>query len=461
MNTNANPDGFMVHPLDLFPTNKNLNHNIEKISTNTANLDGFQVHPIDLFVSNDNPRNNYYLTNNLTVNNTTINNPPQPKNISLVPFVQATNVGALPNNFKNTGNIEVAETQLQPNPRFTPLISANAETHQNNSISYVPFPINNEINPNQTNQNLINPNNINQNQDLANTYNIVNLPNPNILDQSKNMGTLYNNNASPNEFTNQLGKYNQDYNLYAPPTTKINYQNYPPSNAINIITPPNQETLVNKNVNYLPNETSNFNLANPNIPPYSTANLNPINEANKMLSPNITAITPNNSNLNMNITANYNKGIPYSTTSYEPDTNASDYQTRTSFGNLESFINNPPIGPAPQKSLITRRYDVPNVPRRIPRLKTTIIVPKKKTIIIPKKTVVIVPNLRKTIVKVRNNPVIQSQYVPQIVTNNLVTANNNIVLTPLSPSLMPLSNTYTTRTTPGLSRTTSQFLFFR
>ena len=52
----------------------------------------------------------------------------------------------------------------------------------------------------------------------------------------------------------------------------------------------------------------------------------------------------------MNITANYNKGIQYSTASYEPDTNASDYQTRASFGNLESFINNPPIGPAPQKN---------------------------------------------------------------------------------------------------------------
>ena len=340
MNTNANPDGFMVHPLDLFPPNKNLNHNIEKISTNTAYLDGFQVHPIDLFVSNDNPYNNYNLTNNLTVNHRTINTSPQPTNISLVPFIQTTNVGPLSNNYKNNRNIETVETQLLQNPHFTPIMPSNAETHQNNAISYVPFPLNNEIYPNQVNQNLINPNNINQNQALTNTYNIVNLPNTSILDQ----------------------------------------------------------------------------------PQYI---------------------------------ANNNKVLPYSTASYEPDINASDYQTRAGIGigNLESYANSPPIGPVPQKTLITRRY---SAPKRIERLKTTIIIPKKKTIIIPKKTVVIVPKARNTLLNIQNNPVIQSQYVPQIVTNNLITSNNNLAFTPLSPSLIPINNPYSTYTIPGLSRTSSR-----
>ena len=342
MNTNANPDGFMVHPLDIFPTNKNLNYNIEQISSNTANLDRFQVHPIDLFVSNDNPNNNYNLTNNLTVNQGTINTSPQPTNISLVPFIQSTNVGPLPNNYKNNGNIETVKTQLLQNPHLTPIMPSNAETHQNNAIPYAPFPLNNEIYPNQTIQNLINPNNINQNQDLANTYNIVNLPNKSILDQPQ----------------------------------------------------------------YIAN--------------------------------------------------NNNKGIPYGTASYEPDTNALDYQTRASIDidNLESYVNNPPIDRAPQKTLITKGY---SVPKRVQRLKTTIIVPKKKTIIIPKKTVVIVPKAENTLLNIQNYPVIQSQYVPQIVSNSLITVNNNLVLTPLSPSLIPVNNAYSTLTMPGLSRT-SQFV---
>ena len=62
-----------------------------------------------------------------------------------------------------------------------------------------------------------------------------------------------------------------------------------------------------------------------------------------------------------------------------------------------------------------------------------------------------------TLLNIQNYPVIQSQYVPQIVSNSLITVNNNLVLTPLSPSLIPVNNAYSTLTMPGLSRT-SQFV---
>ena len=64
MDVNARLDGFMVHPLDLFPTNKNLNDNANKITLNTANLDGFKVHPIDLFVSHESHETNPFNNNN-------------------------------------------------------------------------------------------------------------------------------------------------------------------------------------------------------------------------------------------------------------------------------------------------------------------------------------------------------------------------------------------------------------
>lgn len=50
---NARLDGFIVHPLDAFPSNRRLNNNLNRIAGNTAYLDGFKVHPIDLFVFND------------------------------------------------------------------------------------------------------------------------------------------------------------------------------------------------------------------------------------------------------------------------------------------------------------------------------------------------------------------------------------------------------------------------
>ena len=62
MDINARLDGYTVHPLDLFPTNKNSPDNLEKISLDTADLDGFKVHPIDLFVNHENPYKNYNLS---------------------------------------------------------------------------------------------------------------------------------------------------------------------------------------------------------------------------------------------------------------------------------------------------------------------------------------------------------------------------------------------------------------
>ena len=64
MDINTKLDGFLVHPLDLFPKTHQAGNTLDNT---TANLDGFAVHPIDSFI---NQKNNTYLN----LNNNLINN---------------------------------------------------------------------------------------------------------------------------------------------------------------------------------------------------------------------------------------------------------------------------------------------------------------------------------------------------------------------------------------------------
>ena len=248
MITNAGSDGFMVHPLDLFPSNKNVNTDFNNITQKSASLDGFQVHPIDLFVSHDNTYPNN-VTNNLTQNYGIINTP-QNTNINIAPYTQTTAVG---NVFNNPRIIQGYESQINPNSYYITEIPNNVETNQNTNISYVPIPQNLLSNfgiySNQTIHNMINQNYTQQNPTLDNTYTIVNLPATSIIEQQQNTDGLINYGPS-NTIINQTGPYNQDYNLVQ---TENIYQNYPQTNNIQYITPQTQAEAFNTTVNYFPN----------------------------------------------------------------------------------------------------------------------------------------------------------------------------------------------------------------
>jgi hypothetical protein len=454
MITNAGSDGFMVHPLDLFPSNKNVNTDFNNITQKSASLDGFQVHPIDLFVSHDNTYPNN-VTNNLTQNYGIINTP-QNTNINIAPYTQTTAVG---NVFNNPRIIQGYESQINPNSYYITEIPNNVETNQNTNISYVPIPQNLLSNfgiySNQTIHNMINQNYTQQNPTLDNTYTIVNLPATSIIEQQQNTDGLINYGPS-NTIINQTGPYNQDYNLVQ---TENIYQNYPQTNNIQYITPQTQAEAFNTTVNYFPNQISNINYASPQIQPYPKTNITPnINIPNNFVPLNSNQMVQNNSNVNMNLNpslilpgaAPNNKGLPYSLASYEPDTNSSDYQAKATIGGFTTSEY-----PLPNNTL-TRADNIPTT--IIVPTKKSIIIPTKKTIIIPKKTTVIVPNIRKIVVNTQSNSTIlpPQPYIEPVVTSNAINMERTNLLLPTTNTILtPLQSNYSSHTISGLPRSTS------
>ena len=192
MDINARLDGYMVHPLDLFPTNKNILDNLEKISLDTADLDGFKVHPIDLFVNHENPNKNYNLSSAITNNG--IFNTQSKYNNGIIPFEKQIKADNIFNQYQNPRNMGVYETQKTPiynkenniyNNFPSMMPTENRETFQNNNTfnqnqritshfsSLANQSINNIIYPTSMNQKINNINNEIQNSITNNQNNII------------------------------------------------------------------------------------------------------------------------------------------------------------------------------------------------------------------------------------------------------------------------------------------------
>lgn len=226
MDTNAKLDGFTVHPLDLFPSNKNLNNNANKISLNTANLDGFKVHPIDLFVSHDNsPYTNYNKNNNYTI----LSN--KPNNINIIQYTTTTTTSTKDGNIFN----QYQNPNLKP---YNPLMSSNTiitkeitynypkavfpnnKILQNNNqinsqsfagksgFSYVPFPISSQSNqvtyPEERKQII---KSIQYIQPTPDNNNIIRLPKKTI--------TTYENYSTTSNNVTYAKPYIQKYSIYS------------------------------------------------------------------------------------------------------------------------------------------------------------------------------------------------------------------------------------------------------
>ena len=225
MDTNARLDGFMVHPLDLFPTNKNLNDNANKITLNTANLDGFKVHPIDLFVSHDNSpfKNN---NDNPPISNYKIFNTETNNNLNIVQYSTITNGRNILSQYQYPQNI----SSYKPSIKTTiikkeiiynyPNISQNTSNYKNynqnpanikTEISYVPFPITNQQNkvtyPEDNNQNITKINYIQQSPIIEKKVKIIKFPRTTI----QNITTTYENYSPTNNIINYREPYIQKY----------------------------------------------------------------------------------------------------------------------------------------------------------------------------------------------------------------------------------------------------------
>ena len=464
MDINAMLDGFMVHPLDLFPTNKNLmNNNLSKISTNTANLDGFIVHPIDMFVSNEDRNKNFNLAQNLTQNYQIINTKENNNNInSIYPYGLPNNEINIFNQYPTIKNIQIYQTQIQqpnPFPNNQTIYNLNSTTKRSNvgqiqnynnyfpnsGITYNTIQtITSTQNPAVPKKSIQNINNYNLFSTIPifdNQNNIIQLPSITIQNVT-DVKTIYDNYNQPQPQTQSQNKINinsiinsinPNYNIYS--TTNQISQNYPLFNNENFIAPKNQMALVNSVANYYPNKISNITNINYQQAPIEANQINnrfPMDSAPK--------------NNNINIISNANNNIPYNTESYEPYAANYDFPSnKISFNNIKTYFNSPTISPIPTN---TRVYSVPKTIKKMKNTiilpsKKSIILPPKKTVIMPKKTTVISPKIQRSIIPINTvstTPIHQSiirNYRP-VLNNNLNQTRNNFI--PITKSIIPLNN---------------------
>ena len=549
MDTNARLDGFMVHPLDLFPSNKYLN-NVNKISTNTATLDGFKVHPIDLFVSNEHQNINYNfnnnLNNNIVSNYDVINNKVNNNNIEIFPSGQVFNSGNISNNYQSPTNIEAYNSQIQypiynneinaPNS-FTKTLNTNPyhdnnilntnniyntnnNTTVNNRMTYTPYvSVNHSSNTKYTEPNQKNLNNINYTNNISyppkiinpvNSVNTIQLPAKIIHNVSE-----YESYIPDNNFYNNVIKYEEPFNQNITVNTNKNTiqqintelidQNYLNNNLslqqnnisniinngleYNPITNSNLITTINYTnpqpqfqpqiqpqteiqQYYLPNQNPNLvsaDILTKNINQYQQTNLfdgnlNNTNNTQVNLSPlnNVEDLTIINQNRDITtynkLKSNRNliKDIPYSTSTYEPETSFGEYQTNTTLNRQNSYFNLQPMDSLANSSLYKRAYTAPKLFNNISIIptKNRIIVPAKTTLLIPENKFSFIPNINNNILTSTLRIPTTNQFVQPIFSRKIINRKRNTFL-----PLLINTNNYNTQTITSMPRAISHKMY--
>ena len=136
-----NDTEFGIHPLDLFPHNKNLNNNLDSTAKLFAKFDGFSIHPIDLFVNHGN-------INEEQINNGIINNHIN-KGIGInTPTINADNIF---NQYQSPRNMGINQTQnreplFNNGNAFNNIIIANKNNNENKYNIYKTLNNNSRIN---------------------------------------------------------------------------------------------------------------------------------------------------------------------------------------------------------------------------------------------------------------------------------------------------------------------------
>ncbi len=384
MDINAKLDGFLVHPLDLFPKGNHTNNDNNKISMNTAKLDGFKIHPVDLFISHENNNNNYNLTTNNINNNKDDNNPL--------------------NTFPNQNNLGVEQTLNQNQIKnniglYEPQLKANNFTNNNNNISTINnyrtsthigdyknyFSINttpiddykSSYYNYQTTTSIPYDTHIRNidymKDDSINITNIITLPPVSFYNIDENKATInkiLNNTKNLNNMNSLYQESNLNNNIKdiesytyqdntKPIINNVWYTNYLPNNTNNnnnYVTTITQNSIINNDFNYKNIPTSNNEITN-NITYYipetttnnllnQNTNLHTEQKINQNFVQNINYDTKyNNLNHNININPNLktNKFNEFTFNEYPPRTkNSNDSEINNNINNL-FLVNTTPI----------------------------------------------------------------------------------------------------------------------
>ena len=413
MDMNARLDGFLVHPLDLFPKN-------QEFDETTANLDGFKVHPLDSFINHNKNDPYKYLQNNTTTNydnNNLINNintTPTNQNYETNLYDQYTTIKNEPylysknyinsKQFVNVGNFD---NNINYNNTY------NSNDNTNEIIAFNNYPVNNSTYYTQA---------INNNND----YQKVNTYNDNILGKYPNY-----------KITNFVGNYTQTYDTFPNnnSTNNTSYEIYPSSKIINTGIAYDKYTATTNASDMSYGKPSSFNILNStsSTDPFSFKSFNNYSKTNKYNfnaypTSTLTKIKTITTQPKVIYTINSNPKQVYSNYSNNTITN---YKSLSSSKSTQDFFKNKLASSiiSPTISTVYRGTSFPlrsyTIPKAYKSSRTTVILPSKTKIILPKPTNTITSNLKTIIIPKSNHRIIERTRTP-IIPNAVVSSPNKI-----------------------------------
>jgi hypothetical protein len=401
MDINARLDGFLVHPLDLFPKN-------QEFDETTANLDGFKVHPLDSFINHNKNDPYKYLQNNTKTNydnNNLINNinsTPINQNYEANLYDQYTTTKNEPYLYSN--NINYNNTY-------------NSSDNTNKIIKFNKYPVNNSTYYTQA---------INHNYDYlqANSYN------NNILGKYPKY-----------KITNFVENYSKTYDTFPndSSTNNTSYEIYPSSKIINTGITHDKYTVTANTSDMSYGMPSSFDILNSNSSndPFSFKSFHNYSKTNRYnynifptstLTKIKTIITQPKDHYTINPNPNYSKGL--SINSY-PKKAITNYKGLSSFKSTQDIFKNMLTSTiiSPRINTVYRETSFPlrsyTIPKTYKSNRATAILPSKTKIILPKPTNIITSNLKTIIIPKTNQRIVERVRTP-ILSNAVVSSPNKI-----------------------------------
>ena len=417
MDMNARLDGFLVHPLDLFPKT-------QEFDETTANLDGFKVHPLDSFINHNKNDPYKYLQNNTATNYdynnllSNINATPTNQNYQAKLYDQYTTIKSEPylysknyTNPKQLVNIDNSDNNINYNNTF------NYKGNTNKTIEYNNYPVTNST---------YFPKTIDHKYDYLQT----NSYNDNIFGK-----------YPKNKITDLGGNYIKAYDSIPndSSTNNTSYEIHPSSKIINTGITYDKYTATTNASDISYGKLSSFDILNSSssTDPYSYKSSNNYSKSNKFnynvyptsTLTNIKTITTQPKYVyTINSNSNYSKGLIDN--SY-PKKTITNYKSLSSFKSTHDIFKNKLSSSviSPTINTIYRGTSFPlrsyTIPKTYKSKRTTVILPSKTQIILPKPTNITNSNLKTFIIPKSNHRIVERTRTP-ILSNALVASPNNI-----------------------------------
>jgi hypothetical protein len=444
MDKYARLDGFIVHPLDLFPKT----HDVDEYKTNEeANLDGFNVHPIDSFINHTKDPVNY-LTNQTVSNNDYSN---LLNNINLTSTYQ---------DFKTNEYNQNTTTLYNPYSPNNNYINTDFSTNTTLDTNYN-FSSGNTYNYNTSSNNGILYNN---SPTTTSTYNISTINTDYLNANSFNDNVFTYKNIPSYTTTNYNGNYTKTYDTFPTysSTNNISYDLFPSSKVINNGISYDKYISNTSNISYgkpyvfdILNTASSTNAySSRSIPNYTQSYNYNIYPTSTITSINTTASDQNSTYA----FPRYSKRFPLETFSNYKDIN-SIKSTSDIFNQASNAIKiSPGISSISSGNIYHQRSY--SVPRTYSKIRPPIVLPTKTQILPPKITNAIPQKTQPIIIPLSNHRKMKRTLTP-FITNSFITSyetNGNgfvtndatipTIITQVSRPLRPFTGTLKVKKLP-------------